>query len=352
MISERIKKIAERIRQRKMERNGIGERFGNKEVEENKEFGLNLIKAKLLIRKGASVSEAVKKVFGEDLRTKNPPLWRQVVAKLIKTKIAGKKSSIIGHRPSLLRKMNSRIRMNKIGELRDRIRMLRRKIAESRRPESIVDYADSNIRKDTMYSNFETSKPGVVSGKFGDGASLENLKNEQLKKAPPTLRAEDVRQAMKRAFKLAWKRFAKNLEPDTNVLKAELFDRMIESGVKEKVAVAIIESTFEKVADKFFEQLWKKAEEIEELGDEGIADLEKTIEMTVTLTPEGDVVGEYSEEGTGEVVEEELEDDENIDKELEERLVKGSVNIKTAKKNTTDRDLLKAVVPKYNIPNA
>lgn len=232
-----------------------------------------------------------------------------------------------------------------------------RRLAERRgEVESVLDNAGSNIRKETMYSNFEVTKPGVVSGKFGDGASLERLKDEQLKKAPPTLRAEDVRRAMKRAMTLAVKRAIKNIDPEGNEFKAELFDRMVRSGMKTKVAVAVIEGAFEAKFEKFFERLWKRAEEIAELGDEGIADLERTVEMTVTLTPEGEVFGEYDEKGRVEEVEEEIEEEglpeeeEDVDRELEERLVKGSVNLKTAKKSNGDiGDMLRAVVPKYNI---
>jgi len=230
-----------------------------------------------------------------------------------------------------LRKPSARSRILSTN-LRSRLRR-RRAIEESN---SILERADDNINEDTMNKNYGMPAPKPT---FVTGPQLKKLKDEQLKDAPPTLLAEDVRESFKRAIKIAYKKFAKNLEAIGHPLKASLWEHFANTGrLNPSVITAAIDSAFEEAGDEFLEILFKRAEEIADYSPETIAEMEREIELTCQVTP----TVEPPEE------EEEFEEEEKEAEEVEERLVEGSLKIPrsaTSKKAS----LLSMAVPSYNI---
>lgn len=70
-----------------------------------------------------------------------------------------------------------------------------------------------------------------------------------------------------------------------NPLKGELFDRMTESGIQEKQAVAIIESAYQAKASAHFEACFKQAFRWMDLQPEAFAELEEQIKGLNQRTP-------------------------------------------------------------------
>ncbi len=77
-----------------------------------------------------------------------------------------------------------------------------------------------------------------------------------------------------------------------NVLKSELFNRMIEAGVTDRQAVAIIEAAYQAKAPEHFENCFKQAFKWMDLQPEALAELEEQIKGLSHRTP---VVAESEE---------------------------------------------------------
>jgi len=213
--------------------------------------------------------------------------------------------------------------------------------------DSVVEDGEKDINETTSNRDYKNSEPGEIAGENATGSDLDELKKEQLSKAPPTLVAEDVRSAYKRAIKLAFMRFSNNLDVNPHEIKASLYDKleplMKAARIKQTAIIAAIEAAFEQASPKFLDSLFKRADEISELGDEAIADMENTIKMTVTLDPgTGDVEGEFRPAD-----EEEAETEENEAEEVEERLKEGSFRL--PKSGRSKESSLASAMPRYNI---
>lgn len=211
----------------------------------------------------------------------------------------------------------------RIEAIKVKVGMLRGKKAEV---SDVVEGGDTDLNIDTMDKDY--SMP-VAKPDFADKGDLSKSKNDAIDQLPPTMLAEDVRAAYKKAIKLAWNKTLKNLEP--HVIKSSLYDHMIQYGIKHKVAVALIESAFENAGARYIDELLKRAEEIVAYSPEAVADMENEIQLTCVMMPSKDV--------------HEVEEDMPEDEEMEDRVVEGSFKIpKSSAKGT---DLLSKAVSKY-----
>ncbi len=191
---------------------------------------------------------------------------------------------------------------------------------------TVVEGGDTDLNVDTMDKNYGTPVPKVD---FADAKDLDKAKEDALDQLPPTMLAEDAREAYKKAIQLAWNKTLKNLEP--HVIKGALYEHMIQYGIKHRVAVALIESAFENAGASYIDELLKRAEEIVAYSPEAVADMENEIQLTCVMIPSEDV----------KEIEEEMPEDE----EMEDRVVEGSFKIpKSAAKGA---NLLSKAVSKY-----
>lgn len=223
-------------------------------------------------------------------------------------------------------------RVSKRDTLKARISVVKAKISGLGRKKaevdgtSVIEGGDTDMNTDTMDKDYSTPAPKVD---FADKGDLAKSKSDALNQLPPTMLAEDVREAYKKAIRLAWNKTLKNLEP--HVIKGALYEHMIQYGIKHKVAVALIESAFENAGASYIDELLKRAEEIVAYSPEAVADMEKEIQLTCVMIPSEQVKEE----------EEEMSEDE----EMEDRVVEGSFRVpKSAAKST---DLLSKAVSKY-----
>jgi len=236
--------------------------------------------------------------------------------------------------------------VEKIARIKSRISALRQLIRKQS-AERVVDDAIVDRNLETSKKDYAVGPSGRVSGGYADGAALEALKQQQLSKANPSLRAEDVRKAFKKALVVAWKRYARNLEKEGNPLKAALYEKMVDLGIKPRSAVRAIEAAFEESSDDFIEQVVDKAEEFSEMEPKELENLEEAVNVSfdLTLLPEGTVDGEWEVEGSGEV--------EEVAQDIEERLEKGSFRIPrvaSAKGDKRSGDVIKQALPGYKVP--
>jgi len=228
----------------------------------------------------------------------------------------------------------------KLAELKEK-QAQRKKAVDA---DSVLDNAENVIDESKMNENYKNSEPGQIAGDFADKGDLNKAKEEAIDQLPPTVVADDVRSAYRKALRLAYKRFNKNLDKQAHEIKSSLYEKLTAYGVKHNAAVAIIEASFEESGDKFIDAVMKRADEVADYSDEGLAELENTLEVTMTINPDGTVEGEY------EVEDEEAEFDEEVEG-IEEKLVEGSFKLpKTASSNK--QSLLGKAMPGYRTPGS
>uniref|UniRef100_A0A7V3J9B5 Uncharacterized protein n=1 Tax=candidate division CPR3 bacterium TaxID=2268181 RepID=A0A7V3J9B5_UNCC3 len=227
---------------------------------------------------------------------------------------------------------------DRLAKIREKIKARRLRLARMKRRseevDSVLENADNDMREETMDSNFALPNPPVP---FGDKKDLDRAREDAIDQLPPTFRAEDVREAYKKALSLVWRRKAKNLEQ--NELKASLYDLLVGYGIKHKAAIGIIETAFQEAGDRFLAGVMKRAEEVMEYGPETVAELGKEVEVVCYL-PE-DVVKSLSEDE-----EEEEEEEKEEAKEMKEKIVEGSFRIPKVSSSAHD-SLLSKAVPSY-----
>jgi hypothetical protein len=209
---------------------------------------------------------------------------------------------------------------------------LRAKIeARKKKAESVTDNAQDDIDGTSTNSDYSVAVPAPENA---TGADLEKLKKEQLDTAPPTLLAEDVREAFKKGFRIAWARFNKNLE-SSHEIKASLYDKLMEIRIHPKTAQAVIETAFSEAGDGFLASLLKRAEDISKYSAEALAEIEGDLTLTCQIIPAED--------------ESDFDVDEGSEEELEERLVEGSFRLpKIGASNK--KTMLSRALPGYRVP--
>lgn len=237
-------------------------------------------------------------------------------------------------------------------ELLKRIARIRR-LLEKKSAERVIDDGIMDKNLESSQKDYTLTSPGKVSGGFATEKDLESLKEQQLSKAHPSLRAEDVRKAFKKAVVLAWKRYARNLESG-NPLKAAIYEKMVDLGITPRAAVMAIEAAFEETSDELIDAVVEKAEGFAEMEPEELSRLEEAVDVSfdLTLLPEGEVEGEWTVEESEEKEEEEEEEEEISD--IEERLEKGSFRIprvaSVSKSEKMEDALIKQALPGYKVP--
>lgn len=216
--------------------------------------------------------------------------------------------------------------------LRERIARLRRKIAQIKG----ASIADAPVRSEVpRFKDFAINRRSSIARK----EALESLKKRQMEKALPPLRGEDIRSAMR----VAW---LKTITAAENDIKADLYDLMVGTGIRSKVAVEIIEKAFKGGGVKLLDKFMKNAEDLIELPEEALKEEEKKLELSLEVNLEkGTVEGEV----TNVEVEEEDEAEER-DEEMENRLVSSSVKIpKIGSGSGGEDDLLRKALPQYGV---
>jgi hypothetical protein len=239
-----------------------------------------------------------------------------------------RKKENIGSRIAELREKRKERLVKKIAELRRKISRIKRRGGVADTP---MQYAQNLESSRTKNYAVPVKKPAIATRE-----DLERLKAKQEEKVPPVWRGVDLRNQLR----VAW---IKALNGGKNEIKAELYDSLVGLGVKDKVAVMVIEKAFKKGSKGMVKDFIKIAEDVMEMPEEQLKEEERAIELSITLQPDGSVEGEYEEE----VVSEESVEEEG-DEELEQRLVESSVRL--PKIATEERDsLLKKALPQYGI---
>jgi hypothetical protein len=317
-VKERLKKIAQRLKEQASE-----------EKKKGTESKVSVLRQKL--------AEIRKKRLKEKLAE-----LRELRAKR-SSALSGRKSSEV--KTSLLRerlreKLAQRLAERRKEALKEKIAKLKEKIARIKRggvADAPMQYAQNLETSRTKNYAIPIKKPAIATKE-----DLERLKAKQEEKVPPVWRGVDLRHQLK----VAW---LKTINNNKNEIKADLFDGMVAVGIKEKVAVSLIERAFRNGGKKMVEDFIKIAEEVMEMPEDRLKEEEKAlesqeVEVSITLQPDGTVEGEYEVTSTGTEVEEEPERDEA----LEERLVESSV--KFPKIASEERDsLLRKALPQYGV---
>jgi hypothetical protein len=317
-VKERLKKIAQRLKEQASE-----------EKKKGTESKVSVLRQKL--------AEIRKKRLKEKLAELRELRAKRSLA------LSGRKSSEV--KTSLLRerlreKLAQRLAERRKEALKEKIAKLKEKIARIKRggvADAPMQYAQNLETSRTKNYAIPIKKPAIATKE-----DLERLKAKQEEKVPPVWRGVDLRHQLK----VAW---LKTINNNKNEIKADLFDGMVAVGIKEKVAVSLIERAFRNGGKKMVEDFIKIAEEVMEMPEDRLKEEEKAlesqeVEVSITLQPDGTVEGEYEVTSTGTEVEEEPERDEA----LEERLVESSV--KFPKIASEERDsLLRKALPQYGV---
>jgi hypothetical protein len=317
-VKERLKKIAQRLKEQASE-----------EKKKGTESKVSVLRQKL--------AEIRKKRLKEKLAELRELRAKRSLA------LSGRKSSEV--KTSLLRerlreKLAQRLAERRKEVLKEKIAKLKEKIARIKRggvADAPMQYAQNLETSRTKNYAIPIKKPAIATKE-----DLERLKAKQEEKVPPVWRGVDLRHQLK----VAW---LKTINNNKNEIKADLFDGMVAVGIKEKVAVSLIERAFRNGGKKMVEDFIKIAEEVMEMPEDRLKEEEKAlesqeVEVSITLQPDGTVEGEYEVTSTGTEVEEEPERDEA----LEERLVESSV--KFPKIASEERDsLLRKALPQYGV---
>lgn len=213
----------------------------------------------------------------------------------------------------------------RIADLKTKIQAAKGKKAEA---DSVVGGGDTDKSdQNTDYAE-PTPKP-----EFADKKDLEKAKDDAIDSLTPSMKAEDVRDAYKKAIKLAWARFAKNLE-SPNKLKSAMYAELTESfGFKNSAAIGVIETVFEKAAAETIDTILRRADEFSDYSPEAVAELDKEVQLTCIMVP------------TDTEEEETAEEEETTEE--EERMVEGSFRMPKSASTGEKEDLLARAVPKY-----
>jgi len=262
---------------------------------------------------------------GDDARRR---LLKARLRRKLAEKLAMRKKENIGSRIAELKERRKERLAKKIAELRRKISRIKRRSGVADAP---MQYAQNLESSRTKNYAVPVKKPAIATKE-----DLARLKARQEDKVPPVWRGVDLRNQLR----VAW---LKALNSGKNEIKAELYDNLVGLGVKDKVAVMVIEKAFKRGSKGMVKDFIKIAEDVMEMPEEQVKEEEKAIELSITLQPDGSVEGEYEEEA---VSEESVE--EEGDEELEQRLVESSVRL--PKIATEERDsLLKKALPQYGI---
>jgi hypothetical protein len=317
-VKERLKKIAQRLKEQASE-----------EKKKGTESKVSVLRQKL--------AEIRKKRLKEKLAELRKLRAKRSLA-LSGRKFSEVKTSLLRER--LREKLAQRLAERRKEALKEKIAKLKEKIARIKRggvADAPMQYAQNLETSRTKNYAIPIKKPAIATKE-----DLERLKAKQEEKVPPVWRGVDLRHQLK----VAW---LKTINNNKNEIKADLFDGMVAVGIKEKVAVSLIERAFRNGGKKMVEDFIKIAEEVMEMPEDRLKEEEKAlesqeVEVSITLQPDGTVEGEYEVTSTGTEVEEEPERDEA----LEERLVESSV--KFPKIASEERDsLLRKALPQYGV---
>jgi hypothetical protein len=321
-VKERLKRIAQRLKEQ------------SSETKKTRSVSkVSVLRQKLAERRKERLRERLTKLRGSKVERKVG---------------SGTKTSLLGSR--LREKLAKRLAERRKEALKEKIARLKARIARIKRSgvaDAPMQYAQNLETSRTKNYAIPVKKPAIATKE-----DLARLKAKQEEKVPPVWRGVDLRQQLK----VAW---LKAINSNKNEIKADLFDGLVAVGVKEKVAVSLIEKAFRNGGRKMVEDFVKMAEEAIEMPEEKLKEEEKAlesgqeVEINVTLQPDGSVEGEYEVADTGAKAEEVEEVEEAVeevgrDEELEERLVESSV--KFPKIASEERDsLLRKALPQYGV---
>jgi hypothetical protein len=317
-VKERLKKIAQRLKEQASE-----------EKKKGTESKVSVLRQKLAEIRKKRLKEKLAEL--RELRAEKSSVLSERKSSEVKTSLL---------RERLREKLAQRLAERRKEALKEKIAKLKEKIARIKRggvADAPMQYAQNLETSRTKNYAIPIKKPAIATKE-----DLERLKAKQEEKVPPVWRGVDLRHQLK----VAW---LKTINNNKNEIKADLFDGMVAVGIKEKVAVSLIERAFRNGGKKMVEDFIKIAEEVMEMPEDRLKEEEKAlesqeVEVSITLQPDGTVEGEYEVTSTGTEVEEEPERDEA----LEERLVESSV--KFPKIASEERDsLLRKALPQYGV---
>jgi hypothetical protein len=318
-VRERLKKIAQRLKEQTSEAKKSGSKT----------------KVSVLRQKLAEVRK-------RRLREKLAKLRAKRSSVLSERKASGVGTSLLRER--LRKKLAERLAERRKEALKEKIAKLKERIARIKRSgvaDAPMQYAQNLETSRTKNYAIPVKKPAIATKE-----DLARLKAKQEEKVPPVWRGVDLRQQLK----VAW---LKALNSNKSEIKADLFDGLVAVGVKEKVAVSLIERAFRNGGRKMVEDFIKIAEEVMEMPEEKLKEEEKAlessqeVEINVTLQPDGTVEGEYEVTDTGAEAEE-VAEEAGRDEELEERLVESSVKFPKIASDEKD-SLLRKALPQYGV---
>lgn len=245
--------------------------------------------------------------------------------------------------------IKNRIALRK--KLADKIAARKANVAKKAEIGSVIDGAESSIGNANLSTKDKNYAVKVPAPGIATGADMASLKKKQLQKAPPTLLAEDVRNAYKKAVKLAFVRTNKNLEETGHPIKEALYDRLVGSGIATTAAVKIANEVFDgSVVESFMTSLFKRADEIADYSEDTINELEKDVQLVCQVVPVEDMQVE-AKESVEEQVEDAIDTAENEEEaeieEIESRIVEGSIRVPKVASQRTERNLIAEALPRY-----